>query len=245
MLQTHRHPSDSTPFVITLDGPTASGKGAVAQVLAAHLGFAYLDSGALYRLVALIALRSGWQVSRVLSAADEAYLVAWAANLDVSFVGEDIFLKEENVAQDIRDEEVGNMASKIAVCACLRTALLDRQRAFAQGKGLVADGRDMGSVVFPEAPLKVFLTASAAVRAERRYKQLIAKGFSANMDNLVNDLNDRDARDMAREHAPLKPAQGAYILDSSDLTLEQTVDVVLKLYAEQVNVPAVSWTSVG
>ena len=143
------------------------------------------------------------------------------------------------MAQDIRDEEVGNMASKIAVCACLRTALLDRQRAFAQGKGLVADGRDMGSVVFPEAPLKVFLTASAAVRAERRYKQLIAKGFSANMDNLVNDLNDRDARDMAREHAPLKPAQGAYILDSSDLTLEQTVDVVLKLYAEQVNLPVV------
>ena len=239
MSQTHHRTALSMPFVITLDGPTASGKGAVAQVLAAQLGFAYLDSGALYRLIALMALRAGWTVSRELSEADEAHLVLWASNLDASFVGEDIFLGEENVAQDIREEEVGNMASKIAVCAWLRAALLDRQRAFAQGAGLVADGRDMGSVVFPDAPLKVFLTASAEVRAERRYKQLIAKGFSANMDNLVKDLNDRDARDMAREHAPLKPAQGAYVLDSSDLTLEQTVDVVLKLYAEQVNVPAI------
>ena len=239
MFQIHLQSARSTPFVITLDGPTASGKGAVAQVLATHLGFAYLDSGALYRLIALLALRSGWRVDREVSAADEVRLAEWALNLNVSFEGESIFLGGENVAQSIREEEVGNMASKIAVCAQLRAALLDRQRHFAEGTGLVADGRDMGSVVFPNAPLKVFLTASAEVRAERRYKQLIAKGFSANMDNLVKDLSDRDARDMAREHAPLKPAQGAYVLDSSDLTLEQTVDVVLKLYAEQVNVPAV------
>lgn len=223
------------PFVICLDGPTASGKGAVAQILAERLGFAYLDSGALYRLVALVALRAGWTADRVLSAEDEAQLAQWARDLDVSFQGEAILLNGEDVSLAIREEVVGNMASKIAVSAPLREALLERQRAFAQGAGLVADGRDMGSVVFPDAPLKVFLNASAQVRAERRYKQLIAKGFSANMTNLVADLNARDARDMSRAQAPLKPAQGAQILDSSDLTLEETVNEVLRMYAQQVD----------
>lgn len=222
------------PFVIAIDGPTASGKGAVAQVLAERLGFAYLDSGALYRLVALTALRSGWLSTRELTAEDGLQLAKWAIGLEVSFVGEDVFLNDENVATDIRLEDVGNMASKIAVVSALRDALLLRLRAFAQGAGLVADGRDMGSVVFPDASLKVFLTASSRIRAERRHKQLIAKGFSANMANLEADLNARDARDMAREHAPLKPAIGAYVLDSTDLTLEVTVEEVLKLYAKTV-----------
>ncbi|TDR30589.1 cytidylate kinase [Hydromonas duriensis] len=217
-----------------IDGPTASGKGAVAKLVSEALGFAYLDSGVLYRLVALQALRAGWADDRLLSENDELQLAQWAAELDVRFDGEQVLLNSENVALDIREERVGNMASKIAVSATLRSALLERQRAFAQGAGLVADGRDMGSVVFPDAPLKIFLQASAEVRAERRYKQLIAKGFSANMVDLLQDLNERDARDANRTQAPLKPAQDAYILDSSDLTLLETVDVVLKMYAQQV-----------
>lgn len=231
--------AQNTPFVIAIDGPTASGKGAVAQLVADQLGFAYLDSGALYRLIALIALRAGWAQNRAIDAADEAQLLAWASDLDVTFVGEDVFLGDENVAGDIRLEDVGNMASSIAVCGALREAFLARQRAFANGAGLVADGRDMGSVVFSDAPLKVFLTASSEVRAERRHKQLKAKGFSANMDNLVNDLNARDARDMARTHAPLKPATGAHVLDSTDLTLDATVETVLKWYAQTVGLNAV------
>jgi len=225
----------STVPVIAIDGPTASGKGAVAQAVAAHLGFHYLDSGALYRLVALLALDKGWQQSDELTAEKTSELVHWANTLNVVFDvehgGEYILLNNIEVSARIREEATGNMASKIAVCQPLRAALLQRQRDFAQSPGLVADGRDMGSVVFPNAPLKIFLNADATVRAERRYKQLIGKGFSANMADLLHDLQARDARDMSRAHAPLKPVEGAIVLDSSSLTLDETVKAVLDLYA--------------
>lgn len=216
--------------VIAIDGPTASGKGAVAQAVAQQLGFHYLDSGALYRLVALIALQSGWDIHTELDVAHEQQLADWASQLDVQFLGELIMLGTENVAQAIRQEEVGNMASKIATVGSLRQALLQRQRDFAQPPGLVADGRDMASVVFPHATVKIFLTADAQIRAERRYKQLIEKGFSANIADLVADLNARDARDMARDFAPLKPVADAYVLDTSHMTLAQAIQTVVDRY---------------
>jgi cytidylate kinase len=222
------------PMVITIDGPTASGKGAVAQAVACRLGLHYLDSGALYRLVALQAMHHGYTFDTVLTGTQEAQLAVWARHLPVVFEGDLILLDGVNVSAEIRAEAVGNMASKIAVIGLLREGLLERQRDFAQAPGLVADGRDMGSIVFPNAPVKVFLTASSQIRAERRYKQLIDKGFSANIASLVADLNERDARDSARKHAPLKAAHGAYVLDSSELTLDETVEKLLQHYAKVV-----------
>ena len=222
------------PMVITIDGPTASGKGAVAQAVACRLGLHYLDSGALYRLVALQAMHHGYTFDTVLTGTQEAQLAVWARHLPVVFEGDLILLDGVNVSAEIRAEVVGNMASKIAVIGLLREGLLERQRDFAQAPGLVADGRDMGSIVFPNAPVKVFLTASSQIRAERRYKQLIDKGFSANITSLVADLNERDARDSARKHAPLKAAHGAYVLDSSELTLDETVEKLLQHYAKVV-----------
>jgi cytidylate kinase len=222
------------PMVITIDGPTASGKGAVAQAVACRLGLHYLDSGALYRLVALQAMHHGYTFDTVLTGTQEAQLAVWARHLPVVFESDLILLDGVNVSAEIRAEAVGNMASKIAVIGLLREGLLERQRDFAQAPGLVADGRDMGSIVFPNAPVKVFLTASSQVRAERRYKQLIDKGFSANITSLVADLNERDARDSARKHAPLKAAHGAYVLDSSELTLDETVEKLLQHYAKVV-----------
>ncbi len=221
-------------MVITIDGPTASGKGAVAQAVACRLGLHYLDSGALYRLVALQAMHHGYTFDTVLTGTQEAQLAVWARHLSVVFEGDLILLDGVNVSAEIRAEAVGNMASKIAVIGLLREGLLERQRDFAQAPGLVADGRDMGSIVFPNAPVKVFLTASSQIRAERRYKQLIDKGFSANITSLVADLNERDARDSARKHAPLKAAHGAYVLDSSELTLDETVEKLLQHYAKVV-----------
>ncbi len=221
-------------MVITIDGPTASGKGAVAQAVACRLGLHYLDSGALYRLVALQAMHHGYTFDTVLTGTQEAQLAVWARHLPVVFEGDLILLDGVNVSAEIRAEAVGNMASKIAVIGLLREGLLERQRDFAQAPGLVADGRDMGSIVFPNAPVKVFLTASSQIRAERRYKQLIDKGFSANITSLVADLNERDARDSARKHAPLKAAHGAYVLDSSELTLDETVEKLLQHYAKVV-----------
>lgn len=221
-------------MVITIDGPTASGKGAVAQAVACRLGLHYLDSGALYRLVALQAMHHGYTFDTVLTGTQEAQLAVWARHLPVVFEGDLILLDGVNVSAEIRAEAVGNMASKIAVIGLLREGLLERQRDFAQAPGLVADGRDMGSIVFPNAPVKVFLTASSQIRAERRYKQLIDKGFSANIASLVADLNERDARDSARKHAPLKAAHGAYVLDSSELTLDETVEKLLQHYAKVV-----------
>lgn len=211
--------------VIAIDGPTASGKGTVAQRVATHLGFHYLDSGALYRLAALSALRHQTPLT------DEHAIAKLAEKLPCRFIGDQIWLANENVTFAIRAEEVGNMASKIAALPTVRHALYGLQLSFRSPPGLVADGRDMGTVIFPGATLKVFLTASVEARAERRYKQLIEKGFSANMQDLLKDLTERDARDSNRAIAPLKPAEGAYMLDTSDLTIEQAVDQVLNWYA--------------
>jgi cytidylate kinase len=215
----------STTPVITIDGPTASGKGTVAHRVADHLGFHYLDSGALYRLTALSALHRGVPLN------DEHALAKTAEGLLCKFKGDEIWLGNENVTSAIRAEEVGNTASKIAALPTVRHALVGLQLGFRTTPGLVADGRDMGTVIFPNAVLKVFLTASVEARAERRYKQLIGKGFSANMQDLLKDLRERDARDSNRAVAPLKPAEGAYLLDTSDMTADQAVDQVLRWYA--------------
>ena len=210
--------------LIAIDGPTASGKGTVAQRVAQVLGWAYLDSGALYRLCALAALRAGVDLD------DEAGLAALAAALPARFVDGRIELDGHDVTEAIRDEAVGNAASRIAVLPALRASLLGLQRSFRRPPGLVADGRDMGTVVFPDATLKVFLTATAESRAERRYKQLIEKGFSANLADLLRDLQQRDERDANRAVAPLRPAEGAVVIDSTHLDIDQTVAQVLRAY---------------
>ena len=208
--------------VIAIDGPSASGKGTVAARVAAALGFTYLDSGALYRLTALAARRAGvdW--------ADEAGVAVIAAGLDVVFSESDIRLDGELVGDAIRTEEMSSGASQVAALPAVREALLFRQRAFNTAPGLVGDGRDMGSVVFPNAPLKVFLTASAEARAQRRYKQLIEKGFSANLADLLLDLRQRDERDSQRSVAPLRQEADAKLLDTTHLTIEQAVNQVLE-----------------
>ena len=214
----------SATFVplITIDGPTASGKGTIAARVAASLGFHLLDSGALYRLTALAAMQQG------VSFDDEQALARVARALEVQFTDEPrISLRGVDVTEALRAEAVGNAASRIAVLHEVRAALVQRQRDFWQLPGLVADGRDMGTVIFPEAQLKVYLTASVEARAQRRYKQLIEKGFSATMESLSADLRDRDARDMNRLEAPLRPAQDAYQLDSSDLSIDEVVAQVL------------------
>jgi len=212
--------------VIAIDGPSASGKGTVAQAVARKLGFHYLDSGALYRLVALSAMRSG------LDLGDERTLSGVASRLDVVFEGAEIRLENENVADAIRMEACSNVASRIAAYPQVRKALLERQRAFCQLPGLVADGRDMGSVVFPDAILKIFLTASAQTRAQRRYKQLMEKGIDANISTLLHDIQERDARDSNRSVAPLQQGVGTSLLDTTLLDIGQAVDSVLNQYIE-------------
>ena len=215
----------STVPVITIDGPTASGKGTVAHRVAKQLGFHYLDSGALYRLTALSAQQ------KHISFDDEASLAALARELPCRFVHGHVLLDDKDVTDAVRAETIGVAASKIAVLPEVRKALVDLQVAFRYPPGLVADGRDMGTVIFPDATQKIYLTASVDARASRRYKQLIEKGFSANMEDLIKDLTERDARDSARTAAPLKPASGAYILDTSAMGVEQAVQTVLDLYA--------------
>ncbi len=210
--------------VITIDGPTASGKGTVASRVAETLGFALLDSGALYRLTALSALEAGVDL------ADEPALARLAAGLQVVFQGERILLAGREVSDAIRAESVGVAASKIATLPAVRSALVELQHSFRRAPGLVADGRDMGTVIFPDAGLKVFLTASVEARADRRYKQLIGKGFSANMADLLQDLRERDARDTQRSVAPLKPAEGAHLLETSAMSIDQAVAQVLAWY---------------
>ena len=217
-------PNTNIP-VITIDGPTASGKGTVAHKVADRLGFHLLDSGALYRLTALCALRRGTSLN------DEHALAKVAEHLNIRFNGGHIYLGTEEVSNAIRLEDVGNTASKIAALPGVRQALYGLQLSFRQTPGLVADGRDMGTVIFPGAQLKVFLTASVEARAQRRYKQLIDKGFSANMDDLLADLQSRDARDTQRAVAPLMPAEGAHILDTSQMTADEAVEQVLAWYA--------------
>ncbi len=212
--------------VITIDGPTASGKGTVAGRVAETLGFAFLDSGALYRLTALSALEAGVDLT------DEAAVAKLAAGLQVVFQGERILLAGREVSDAIRAEHVGVAASRIATLPAVRSALVDLQHSFRKAPGLVADGRDMGTVIFPDAGLKVFLTASVEARADRRYKQLIGKGFSANMSDLLQDLRERDARDTQRAVAPLKPAEGAHLLETSDMSIDQAVAQVLAWYQD-------------
>ncbi len=216
---------NGTP-VIAIDGPSASGKGTVAQMVAERLRFHYLDSGALYRLVAYTAIQSEVGFD------DETTLSGIARDLDVVFTGAKILLKEEDVADAIRAEICSNGASKVAAYSQVRESLLDRQRAFRQIPGLVADGRDMGSVVFPDAVLKIFLTADAETRAQRRYKQLMEKGIDANISTLLQDIRDRDARDINRSVAPLQQGADAILLDTTSLNIAQAVDEVLRRYDE-------------
>ncbi|KMY85770.1 Cytidylate kinase [Candidatus Paraburkholderia calva] len=218
-------PFDPTP-VITIDGPTASGKGTVAAPVAATLGFHLLDSGALYRLAALASFR--YNVDK-----DDAQALATLIDsLHITFREGCTQLDGLDVSTEIRAEEVGNRASAIAVHPDVRHALIVRQRAFRKRPGLVADGRDMGTVIFPDATLKVFLTASVEVRAARRHKQLMQKGFSANMDNLLRDLRERDARDTSRAAASLKPAADAKTLDTSGLSVDQAVEQIIFWFSE-------------
>ncbi|WP_418315893.1 bifunctional 3-phosphoshikimate 1-carboxyvinyltransferase/cytidylate kinase [Piscinibacter sakaiensis] len=213
--------------VLTIDGPTASGKGTVASAVAKALGYQFLDSGAVYRATALAAMR------RQIAADDAAALAALANGLDLRFDGGLILLDGEDVGDLLRAEEVGAMASQVSSIPAVREALRRQQLAFRRVPGLVADGRDMGTAIFPEARLKVFLTASAAMRAERRHKQLISKGISANIDDLRKGLEARDLRDKSRAASPLKPAEDALHLDNSALTIEQSVDVVLKAWEQR------------
>lgn len=212
--------------VIAIDGPSASGKGTVAQRVAEKLEFYYLDSGALYRLVALAAMRTETDLTDAMALADIA------RDLEVVFAGAKILLQGEDVTDTIRAEACSNGASRIAAYPQVRTALLQRQRAFRQLPGLVADGRDMGSVVFSDATLKIFLTASAETRAQRRYKQLMEKGIDANISTLLQDIRERDARDSNRSVAPLQQGADASLLDTTSLNITQAVDEVLRQYAE-------------
>ena len=208
--------------VICIDGPTASGKGTLASSVAQQLGYHYLDSGALYRVTAYAALQKGLDLAN-----DETQIAALARHLPVRFEGDQIWLGNENVSERIRTEEAGMNASKVSVLKDVRAALVELQHSFCKLPGLVADGRDMGTVIFPHAPLKVFLTASATKRAERRHKQLISKGFSIKLDDLRADLEARDARDSNRSVAPLTAAQDAMPLDNSELSIEKSVQQVL------------------
>jgi cytidylate kinase len=210
--------------VLTIDGPSGSGKGTVAQMIARKYGWHYLDSGAIYRVLAQAALKHELDLS------DEAALTELAENLDVrfDFAGDElkVMLEGEDVSLLIRTETAGNAASKVAAIPAVRAALLQRQRDFRKMPGLVTDGRDMGTVVFPDAPFKVFLTASAEERAQRRYKQLKQKGIESNLSDLIAEISERDRRDSEREVAPLRPAEGALILDSTELGIDAVFEHV-------------------
>ncbi len=219
--------------IITVDGPSGAGKGTLCQMLAAKLNWALLDSGALYRVTALAAKQHAVAMD------NEAGLEAIAAHLDVQFkvpsntetetqAGVQVILEGENVTANLRTEETGALASKVASITAVRSALLERQRAFQQQSGLIADGRDMGTVVFPAAALKIYLTASAEERGQRRYKQLLESGNNANLDRIIEDIRARDDRDMNRSVAPLKPADDAIVIDSTSMSIEAVFDQVLQ-----------------
>ncbi len=210
--------------ILTIDGPSGSGKGTIAQMMARELGWHYLDSGAIYRVLAFASLK------HQIPASDEGALVKLAQHLDLQFEldenGLKVLLEGQEVSQQIRTEKAGNAASKVAVIPSVRAALLQRQRDFAQAPGLVTDGRDMGTVVFPDAQFKVFLTASAEERALRRHKQLKEKGIESNLSDLIAEISERDKRDSERKVAPLLPAKDALILDSTELGISAVYEKV-------------------
>ena len=229
MPQTHQHPHPGQPHtpIVTIDGPSGSGKGTISRAVARHLGWHLLDSGALYRLVALAGARAG------LASDDQEGHARLAGTMDVVFGsdtqgGELVTLAGENVTAAIRSEVAGQGASRVAAWPVVRTALLERQRAFAAAPGLVADGRDMGTVVFPAADLKIFLTASPEERALRRYKQLKDKGSGVSLAALSREITERDLRDSTRTVAPLRPADDARVIDSTGLSIEAVVERVLE-----------------
>ncbi|MFQ5487505.1 MAG: (d)CMP kinase [Gammaproteobacteria bacterium] len=228
----HSSSEDDIP-VITIDGPGGSGKGTVSRLLARALGWHFLDSGALYRLVGLAARR------HAVSLDDEAALARLAQELDVRFEDDPgsnevrIRLEGKEVSRLLRSEACGEDASRVAVFPAVRQALLARQRAFRQPPGLVADGRDMGTVVFPNATLKIFLTASPVERAKRRYKQLKDKGMDVSLDSLLREIEARDARDSGRAHAPLKAAADAVLIDTTELGIEEVVGKILSLWRQR------------
>ncbi len=228
---------DYSPQVICLDGPSGVGKGTICLAVAEHLGWHILDSGSLYRITAL-------QFSRLfpdveVSTVDDSQLIDIANDLSISYGQENnelvILLAGENITSLIRNEKIGAKASQIAAISTVRTALLARQRAFLQAPGLVADGRDMGTVVFPDAALKIYLTASAEERAQRRYKQLKDKGIDVNLSSLVEELRLRDDRDMNRKAAPLKPASDAIVIDTTTLNIKQVTDEVMNWVEQRVS----------
>jgi cytidylate kinase len=222
--------------VVTIDGPVGSGKGTISTRLAEKLGWHFLDSGALYRLVAIQALREQVDVD---AANAEAVLADLAGALDCRFTFDGsetrIWLGAEEVTRELRSEPVSQMASRVASVPAVRAALVGRQRGFREPPGLVADGRDMGTVIFPDATLKVFLTASTQARAERRYKQLKEKGESVNLPRLFRDLEERDRRDSSRKVAPLKPAEDAHVIDSTELEINEVVEKAYNLVIKKLS----------
>jgi len=223
--------SKPRPPVVTIDGPSGSGKGTVAQILAGRMGWHYLDSGALYRVLGLTASRRGLQLD------DEPSLCRLAESITIEFEPQPdgspahVVVDGADVSRDLRTETTGELASKVAVLPDVRASLLQKQRNFREFPGLFTDGRDMGTTVFPDAAVKVFLTASAEIRAERRYKQLKEKGFDANLSAILGEIRHRDQRDLERAVSPLKPADDAWIVDASALTIEEVVAAVSRYLA--------------
>ena len=213
--------------VITVDGPSGAGKGTVAKLLAEQLNFKILDSGALYRLTGLLVNRAGNGFD------NEAQAAELASSMQVEFTADGVILNGEDVSLAIRTESAGNDASKVAAMPAVRAALLDWQKAFAKMPGLIADGRDMGTTVFPQAPLKIFLTASAEERAQRRHKQLNEKGISSSIAALAAEIAERDERDRTRATSPLVPADDAIVIDSTSLSIDEVVQQILTLWSDR------------